>query len=382
MPHNYHSQTKCINAGIGQDQAYGAVTPPLYLSSTYKFPAFGEMDKYDYGRGGNPNRDALADAITSLEGGTGGVVTSSGMAAIDLVLNLVPNGGLVLAPHDCYGGTFRLLLARAEQGRFRVEFINQTISDAPKQIRNKNPDLVFIETPSNPLMRLSDIAALSAAAHAVNALAVCDNTFLSPARQTPLALGADIVVHSTTKFINGHSDVIGGAVVVKTPEQAEKLAWWANCTGVTGAPFDSFLTLRGLRTLHARMDVQEKNAQSVVEYLRGQSSVKCVHFPDGSLAQKQQFGSGAMLSFALNSEQENLKDFFADTGIFQFAESLGGTESLICHPATMTHRAMSAELQAKAGISKTLIRMSVGMEHKDDLYRALDTMFSNLHKIE
>lgn len=382
MPRKQKPQTKCVNAGIGQDQAYGAVTPPLYLSSNYKFPAFGEMGKYDYGRGGNPNRDALADAISDLEGGAGGVITSSGMAAIDLVLNLVPNGGLVLAPHDCYGGTFRLLLSRQEQGWFRVEFINQTTKDAPDNIRAKNPDLVFIETPSNPLMRLSDIAALSAAAHDVVALAVCDNTFLSPARQTPLAFGADIVVHSTTKFINGHSDVVGGAVVAKTEDHAEKLAWWANCTGVTGAPFDSFLTLRGLRTLHARMDVQEKNAVEIVEYLRGHKSVKCLHYPDGALAQKQQSGSGAMLSFELNAKQGNLKTFFADTGVFQFAESLGGTESLICHPATMTHRAMSQERRDDAGISNTLVRMSVGMEHKDDLYNALERMFSNLQRAE
>jgi len=387
MPLNQlHSQTKCVNAGIGQDKAYGAVIPPLYLSSNYKFPAYDEMGKYDYGRSGNPNRDALADALSDLEGGAGGVITSSGMAAIDLVLNLVPEGGLVLAPHDCYGGTFRLLLARQEQGRFRVQFIDQTTKAAPAAIRAKNPDLVFIETPSNPLMRLSDIKALSKAARAVGALVVCDNTFLSPARQTPLALGADIVVHSTTKFINGHSDVVGGAVVAKTEAHAEKLAWWANCTGVTGAPFDSFLTLRGLRTLHARMDVQEKNAQEVVRYLRKQPLVEKVYFPEGLLAHKQQSGPGAMLSFTLNCQPdslpENLKGFFADTGVFQFAESLGGTESLICHPATMTHRAMSQAQRDEAGVRYSLIRMSVGMEHKDDLLRALDTMFSNLQRTE
>ncbi len=380
MPLN--QQTECVNAAIGQDQAYGAVTPPLYLSSNYKFPAYGEMGKYDYGRGGNPNRDALAEAITKLETGCGGVITSSGMAAIDLVLNLVPYGGLVLAPHDCYGGTYRLLLSRQEQGRFRVEFINQTSNNASSTIRAKNPDLVFIETPSNPLMRLSDISALSSAAHDIGALAVCDNTFLSPARQTPLTLGADIVLHSTTKFINGHSDVVGGAVVAAREDIAEKLAWWANCTGVTGAPFDSFLTIRGLRTLHARMDVQEKSARQIVKYLRGHPSVKSVHYPDGQLAKKQQSGPGAMLSFELNAQSDTLKYFFANTGIFQFAESLGGTESLICHPATMTHRAMTPEQRNTAGISDTLVRMSVGMEHKDDLFASLTTMILNLQKAD
>ena len=380
MPLN--QQTKCVNAGIGQDQAYGAVTPPLYLTSNYKFPAFGEMGKYDYGRGGNPNRDALAAAISDLEGGAGGVVTSSGMAAIDLALNLVPNGGLVLVPHDCYGGTFRLLLSRQEQGRFRVEFINQTTPEAPEKIREKNPDLVFIETPSNPLMRLSDIAALSAAAHDVGALAVCDNTFLSPARQTPLALGADIVVHSTTKFINGHSDVVGGAVVAKSKDTAEKLAWWANCTGVTGAPFDSFMTLRGLRTLHARMDVQEKNAGNIAKLVHVQMATRHVHYPEGPLAQVQQSGPGAMFSFELKCGLAGLKGFLSDTGVFQFAESLGGTESLICHPATMTHRSMSQAQRDEAGISNTLIRMSVGMEHIDDLYCAVTAMFLNLQRAE
>jgi len=382
VPHDLKQQTKCVNSGIGDDAAYGAVTPPLYLSSTYKFPGFGDMGKYDYGRGGNPNRDALADALTALEGGAGAVVTSSGMAAIDLVLNLVPRGGLVLAPHDCYGGTFRLLLSRQEQGRFKVAFINQTTPDAPDTIRSQNPDLILIETPSNPLMRVSDIAALSQAAHDAGALAVCDNTFLSPARQTPLALDADIALHSTTKFINGHSDVVGGAVISGTQDLAEKLAWWANCTGVTGAPFDAYQTLRGLRTLHARMDVQEKNARQIVDFLHQQDLVKRVYYPQNALAQKQQSGPGAMLSFELKTAPEHLQSFFKDAGILQFAESLGGTESLICHPATMTHRAMSTDDRETAGISQTLVRMSVGMEHQDDLILALSRMFSNLNSTE
>ena len=385
MPLNLKPQTKCVNAGIGCDQAYGAVTPPLYLSSTYAFPALYEMGVYDYGRGGNPNRDALAKVIADLEGGAGAVVTSSGMAAIDLALNLVPNGGLVLAPHDCYGGTYRLLLARQGQGRFEVKFIDQTCTHAQAQIRSnelgKKPDLVFIETPSNPLMRLCDIALLAKAAHDVGALVVCDNTFLSPARQKPLSLGADIVVHSTTKFINGHSDVVGGVVVASTDDMAEKLAWWANCTGVTGAPFDSFLTLRGLRTLHARMDVQEANAIKIAQYLSDHPRVSRVFYPGlkpdpgFELAQRQQSGPGAMLSFELDTDRVSIGAFLGQTNIFQLAESLGGTESLISHPASMTHRAMDAAAQAKAGIGETLIRLSVGMEHVDDQLAELKTLF-------
>jgi len=386
VPRKLNPQTKCVNAGIGSDQAYGAVTPPLYLSSTYVFPALDEMGIYDYGRGGNPNRDMLAQAVADLEDGAGAVVTSSGMAAIDLALNLVPNGGLVLAPHDCYGGTHRLLLARQDQGRFRVKFTDQTSTQAKAQIKRNKPDLVFIETPSNPLMRLSDISALAKAAHDVGALVVCDNTFLSPVRQKPLALGADIVVHSTTKFINGHSDVVGGVVVASTDHMVEQLAWWANCTGVTGAPFDSFLTLRGLRTLHARMDVQEANAIIIAKYLSAHPKLKHVYYPclksepGFELAQRQQAGPGAMLSFELKGKRADVRAFLSQTSIFQLAESLGGTESLICHPASMTHRAMDADAQAKAGIGETLIRLSVGMEHVDDQLAELQTLFTRLEK--
>ena len=381
-PQHAKAQTICVNTGIGRDKNYGAVVPPLYLSSTYKFPALYEMGEYDYGRSGNPGRDMLAEAIAQLEGGAGGVITSSGMAAIDLVLNLPKPGALVLAPHDCYGGTQRLLLARQKQGLIKAEFINQLDVNAPEIIRRKKPGLVFIETPSNPLMGITDIAALTKAAHSVGALIVCDNTFLSPARQNPLKFGVDIVVHSTTKFINGHSDVIGGAVVAKTKDMAEELAWWANCTGVTGAPFDSFLTLRGLRTLFARMDVQEKNALIIAKYLQANPMVARVYYPGletdpgFDLARRQQTGPGAMLSFELAPTYKDLSGFLSRTKVFQLAESLGGTESLICHPASMTHRAMDAQAQANAGISDQLIRLSVGMEHVDDLVGELVHLFN------
>jgi cystathionine gamma-synthase len=384
MPRKFSLKTKCVNIGIGCDKAYGAITPPLYLSSTYKIPALDEVGDYDYGRSGNPNRDVLAKAIAELEGGAGAVITSSGMAAIDLALNLVPDGGLVFAPHDCYGGTQRLLLARQKQGRFNVEFIDQTTKKAFAQIRSKKVDLVFIETPSNPLMRLSDIACLSEAAHEVNALVVCDNTFLSPARQQPISLGADIVVHSTTKFINGHSDVVGGAIIAKTDNLAGQLAWWANCTGVIGAPFDSFLTLRGLRTLHARMDVQEANAMKIANFLNSHSMVKRLYYPGVeldpgfALAKRQQSGPGSMLSFELATDRDGVALFLRDTNIFQLAASLGGTESLICHPSSMTHGSMDAAAQEKAGISETLIRLSVGMEHVNDQLNELESLFTKL----
>lgn len=387
MPHKdkLHNATICVSSEIGNDTAYNAVTPPLYLSSTYKFGGLDDMGVYDYGRSGNPNRASLASTIAKMEGGAGAVVTSSGMAAIDLALNLVPNNGLVIAPHDCYGGTHRLLKSREAQGRFRVEFIDQNSERAVERAFEEKPALILIETPSNPLMRVVDISALARAAHDIGALVVCDNTFLSPARQLPLSLGADIIVHSATKYINGHSDVVGGIVVAKTEQMTEDLAWWANCTGVTGAPFDSFLTLRGLRTLHARMDVQEANAMKIAEYLEAHPKVSKVYYPGlksdpgYELAQKQQSGPGAMLSFELAGTRDDVGTFLGGTELFQLAESLGGTESLICHPASMTHRAMTPEVRATAGIRETLIRLSVGLEHSTDQLTELDKLFANLN---
>jgi len=378
------SVTHCVSAQLGKDPGYGAVIPPLYLSSTYKFNGLDQMGPYDYGRGGNPNRDALAETIATLEGGAGGVVTASGMAAIDLVLNLIKADQLVIAPHDAYGGTHRLLNSRQEQGRLRVRFIDQNDPSAVAAALAAKPALFFIETPSNPLMRLVDIKALSIAAKNAGALVVCDNTFLSPARQTPLALGADIVVHSTTKFLNGHSDVVGGIAIAKEAELAEKLCWWANCIGVTGAPFDSYLTLRGLRTLHARLDIQEANALAIARFLQQHPQVSQVYYPGlpedpgYALAKAQQSGPGAILSFDLASDRDGVGRFVAGTQLFQLAESLGGTESLICHPASMTHRAMDEEARQKAGIGDSLLRLSVGLECAEDQIAELETLLAAL----
>ncbi len=383
-PNGTPNATLCATAQIGVDSAYGAVIPPLYLSSTYKFEGLGKIGAYDYGRGGNPNRDGLAQAVAQMEGGADGVVTASGMAAIDLVLNLLAPEQLVIAPHDCYGGTQRLLNARQQQGRLRVQFIDQSDAAAIANALGQNPAMVLVETPSNPLMRLVDIARLADAAHGVGALLVCDNTFLSPARQRPLTLGADLVVHSATKFLNGHSDVVGGIAIAKTKECAKRLSWWANCTGTTGAPFDSYLILRGLRTLHARMDVQEANATKIAHFLEAHPRVSAVHYPGlpsctgFAIAKKQQSGPGAVLSFTLNTNRDGLGAFLANTGLFQLAESLGGTESLICHPASMTHRAMDQDAQARAGIGSTLLRLSVGLERNEDQVSALKTMFAAL----
>jgi len=382
-------RTKTVQADIGTDKNYKAVSPPLYLSSTYAFHGFEDMGQYDYGRSGNPNRDALGKAIAELEGGhvsenLGGVVTASGMAAIDLVTNLLTSDELIVAPHDCYGGTHRLLTHRMKQGRFRTLFVDQSDPKALTAAFEQKPALVLIETPSNPLMRLVDVAAICKAAHNVGALVAVDNTFLSPARQLPLSLGADFTLHSTTKYLNGHSDVVGGCIVAKTEEHAEQLGWWANCTGVTGAPFDSFMTLRGMRTLHARMNIAESNAIEIAKFLKRHKGVDHVYYPGlrsdpgYRLAKKQQSGPGAMLSFEVKGGREAAKAVLENTSLFQLAESLGGVESLICHPATMTHRAMEPEARDIAGIKDKLIRISVGLEDitdlTDDLKDALATI--------
>lgn len=383
---NYKTATLCANAQIGTDTAYNAVIPPLYLSSTYKFDGLDKIGRYDYGRSGNPNRDGLAEAVARLEGGAGGVVTSSGMAAIDVVLNFVEPGATVIAPHDCYGGTHRLLMARQKQGRFNVEFIDQSNHGAVASALKKNPGLLLIETPSNPVMRVVDISALCKLAHDAGTIAVCDNTFLSPARQLPFSLGADFVIHSATKYINGHSDVVGGVALARTQSDVEELQWWANCTGVTGAPFDSYLTLRGLRTLNARMDVQEANTKKIADFLEGVPSVSRVYYPGLKsdpgyiLAQKQQSGPGAMLSFEIDANRDKIAKFLSGAALFQLAESLGGTESLICHPSSMTHRAMDDKAQKFAGIHEGLIRVSVGLEDSSDQLAELKQMFESIER--
>lgn len=367
--------------GVDTDSAHGAVMPPLYLSANYSFPGFGEKRAYDYTRSGNPTRTLLAEAIAQLERGAGAVITSSGMAAVDVVLSLLDADAHVVAPHDCYGGTWRLFEARAHKRQIRVTYVNQGDLDAVSRALAGAPALLWIETPSNPLMRVVDIAALARLAREAGARVAVDNTFLSPALQKPIALGADFVVHSTTKYLNGHSDVVGGAVVAAAQKDVEQLIWWANCCGVTGAPFDSWLTLRGLRTLSVRVAQQEQNARQIAERLARHPAVAKVHYPglathpSHALARKQQSGFGAMLSFEL-ANANAARAFVAGLRSFTLAESLGGIESLIAHPASMTHASMSPEARATAGITDALFRVSVGLEHADDLIADLEAALS------
>jgi cystathionine gamma-synthase len=293
------------------------------------------------------------------------------------VLQLLKPGELILAAHDCYGGTQRLLRALSGRGHFDVAFVDLTAPDADSEILRRRPRLVWAETPSNPLLRITDIRRVATAGRAVGALVVVDNTFLSPALQRPLELGADLVVHSTTKYLNGHSDVVGGAVIAADATLGQELGWWANCLGITGAPFDSYLTLRGVRTLHARLAQHLVNTELVVEALCQHDAVARVYYPGlashpgHALAKTQQNGFGAMVSFELVGGTEAVQLLTEELRYFTLAESLGGVESLIAHPATMTHASMDAAARAAAGISDSLVRLSVGIEHGPDLVRDL-----------
>lgn len=369
----HSATTRAVRAALESDTQHGAVVPPLHLSSTYAFHAYGEKGAYDYSRSGNPTRDALGEAIAQLEGAAGAVITASGMGAVSLVSQLLKPDDLLIAPHDCYGGTYRLFDALAKRGSAKVEFVDQTDAQALSAALARGPKLVWIETPSNPLLRIVDIAAVADEAHAAGALVVADNTFLSPAWQQPLALGADLVLHSTTKYLNGHSDVVGGAVASATAQLHDQMVWWANCIGVTGSPFDSYLTLRGLRTLHARLSVHDHNARRIARLLSEHPAVATVHYPglpqhpQYELAQRQQRAPGAMLSFELRGGDAQVRAFVNGLRCFSLAESLGGVESLVAHPASMTHAAMAPEARQRAGISDTLLRLSVGIESLDDL---------------
>jgi cystathionine gamma-synthase len=369
--------TRAVRAGIECDDDSGCVVPPLHLTSTFAFRGFGEKRTYDYTRSGNPTRDLLGQALAELEHGAGAVITASGMAAITVTGYLVPAGARIIAPHDCYGGTYRLFDAWRRRGERQVEFVDFGDAAALRAALSTPAALLWIETPSNPLLRITDIAACAQLGHAAGALVVVDNTFLSPGWQQPLTLGADLVVHSTTKYINGHSDVVGGAVIARDAALAGELTWWANCLGLTGAPFDSFMTLRGLRTLHARLEHHGRNAQALAEWLNARAEVRRVWFPGlaqhpgHELAKRQQKGFGAVVTLELEGGHEAVREFVAGLECFSLAESLGGVESLIAHPASMTHAAMDPAARARAGLSDGLVRLSIGIEGLEDLRQDL-----------
>jgi cystathionine gamma-synthase len=365
--------TLAVRAGLESDAATGAVVPPIHLSTTYAFRGFDDKRSYDYSRSGNPTRDLLAKALADLEGGVGASILATGMAAITLVGHLLPVGARIVAPHDCYAGTYRLFDAWRRRGELKCDFVDFGDAAAVRDALALPTALLWIETPSNPLLRITDIAHFAQAGHAAGALVAVDNTFLSPLWQQPLALGADIVVHSTTKYLNGHSDVVGGAVIAATQELHEKLGWWANCLGVTGAAFDSYLTLRGLRTLSARLEHHGRNAGRLAEWLQSQPGVLRVFYPGlpdhpgHEIAARQQQGFGAIVTLEIAGGHEAVRALLSKMQYFSLAESLGGVESLVAHPATMTHAAMDPQARQRAGLTDGLLRLSVGIEAFDDL---------------
>ena len=370
--------TTAVRSGINSDKHHGAVVAPIYLSSTYSLKGFNDKRQFDYSRTGNPTRSTFADTIAKLEHGKVGIVTNTGMSAVNLVCQLLSPDDLVVIPHDCYGGSFRLFTHLAKRGQFKLIVVDQNDEVALGEALAKKPKLVLVETPSNPLLRIVDIEKIAKVSHNVGALVAVDNTFLSPVLQQPLLLGADIVFHSTTKYINGHSDVVGGVLVTKEQELGEQLAWWANCIGITGSAFDSFLATRGLKTLPVRMKQHQINANAVAELLIKHPAIKNVYYlglsshPGHELAKRQQRDFGAMISFELKGGIDAVKVLFDNLELFTLAQSLGGVESLISHPSTMTHAGMEIAAQIEAGITPSLVRLSVGIEDIDDIITDLN----------
>jgi cystathionine gamma-synthase len=371
-------RTQAIRAGLNIDTDWKSVIPPLSLSTAYRRENADTPGRFDYARTSNPGRCILADAIAELENAIGAVVTASGMAAIDLLLHDLPLGARIVCSHDAYGGTRRLLDARAKGGRFVPVYVDTSDLDAVKQIFDVPAALLIIETPSNPRLRLSDIQALSDLAHEHGCEVAVDNTLPSSALQRPLDWGADYSVQSITKLLNGHSDMVGGVVCVTDAAKLERLIWWTNCAGVGAGAFDSYLALRGLRTLPLRARAQCDSAATIAQWLAADARIKHVDFPGLSdhpgheLANRQQDGFGQLISIQLAAGHANANDVVSDLKIFTLAQSLGGVESLVCIPALMTHASMSPTARAEAGVSDTLIRLSVGLEDADDLIADLD----------
>ena len=376
---NLSQGTIAVRGGINTDDQYGSVVPVITPSTCYRYQEFATPREFDYARKANPSRRFVEETVAKLEGGTDAILTNCGMSAIHLVsVALLTPDDLVVAPHDCYGGSYRLFNSLSQRGYFKAKFVDQSDPVALKEALSLRPKLVLIETPSNPLLRVVDIQEISQQAHEVGALVLVDNTFMTPILQKPIDLGADIVTHSCTKFLNGHSDLLAGILVFKEQKLATDVLWWANNIGTLTSSFDSYLLLRGLRTLAARVTLQQANAQKVVEFLVNHPKIAHVYHPSLSsnlgheIAKKQQKGFGSLLSFELAGEPEIMPKFLKALNIITLAQSLGGVESLICHPATMTHSGISAQARKTAGISDQLLRISVGLEDIDDLLGDLE----------
>lgn len=377
-------ETLAIHAGQGPDPAYGAVMCPIYQVSTFAYKGVNQPGVYDYSRTGNPTRKALEDCLAALEGGSHGFVYGTGMAAEHSVLALFGSGDHLIVHNDIYGGTYRLFTSVIARQGIEVEFVNLRDLDALRAAIKPNTKGIWAESPTNPLMNLLDLEAISKIARGHDILTICDNTFLSPYFQNPLKLGIDIVMHSTTKYINGHSDVVGGAVVVNDPALAERVFFYQNAMGSCQSPNDCFLVLRGVKTLAVRMEAHNKNALAIAHWLEQHPKVETVlhpgleSHPQHELALRQMKGFGGTFSFKVKGGQEEAFRLLSNVNLFILAESLGGVESLIEHPWSMTHFSMPEEARTEAGITGNLIRVSVGIEHIDDLIADLEQAFDKV----
>lgn len=384
MENKLHKGTRAIHVGNKPDEITGSVIPPIYQTSTFVQSSPGEHKGYEYTRSHNPTRTRLEECLASLENANYCMVTSSGMSAVSLIFQSFPQGTKILCGDDVYGGTYRLLNT-IYNDRFEIKHVDTSnTASVLSELASFKPNLVWLESPTNPMLQISDIKAISDASHAVNAKVVVDNTFMSPYFQNPLDLGADMVLHSLTKYINGHSDVVGGAVMLNNKEQYDKLWYLQNSIGPSQSPFDSWLVLRGIKTLALRMRAHEENAQEIARFLEAHPKVEKVIYPglashpQHELAKQQMSGFGGMLSLYLKGGLKESTTFLEEVNLFVLAESLGGVESLIEHPAIMTHASVPAKERAKLGIADNFIRISVGVEAvedlKADLANALDQL--------
>ena len=382
----HHIATDCVHHGMSGDTAFNAVSFPIYATSTFAFEAPGKTKGFDYSRTANPTRSMLEGCLAALEGGARASAHSTGMAAETTVLHLFPAGSHIIAGHDIYGGTYRLLSSIMTQRGLSFSFVDMRDPANVRAALRPETRCIWIETPSNPLLNLVDIAAITAIARKHGVLTIADNTFLSPYFQRPFELGVDIVLHSTTKYLNGHSDVVGGAVISSTAELGEKVAALTNALGTCCSPFDAWLVLRGIRTLPCRMEAHQRNSMAVATFLAGRREVAHVYYPglkthpQHALARRQMKGFGGMLSFDIRGGAKAAFKFIEGLELFAFAESLGGVESLVEHPDTMSHASMTAEARKGAGITPGNIRVSCGIEDADDLVADMAQAFRRLRR--
>lgn len=366
-------ETRCVHTGVDKDSAYLSATTPIYPTSTFRWDDLNRHRGFDYTRSGNPTRRALEENLTALEGGLDCRATCTGMSAITATMHLFKPGDHIIAGHDIYGGTWRLFDSLFRDMGMTFSFVNMGDPENIRRAATPATKCVWIETPSNPLLNIVDIAAVCSVARDLSAVTIADNTFLSPYLQRPLELGVDIVVHSTTKYLNGHSDVVGGCIITRHKPHADRIGYVVNALGLACSPFDAWLVLRGVKTLGPRMEAHQRGAMALAEFLARHPRVEKVYYPglpshpQHELAKRQQRGFGAMLSFDLRGGRPAVEQVLAKLTLFQLAESLGGVESLIEYPDSMSHASMTETARRAAGITPNTLRVSVGIEHPNDL---------------